>query len=269
MRKLIVVAYFVGIILLAWTAAGIREPHLASPTVVNVPAGGLVIPVVGVKASDLRDSFTAHRAGHDHRAIDILAPRGTPVLAAVDGSVRKLFVSRAGGITLYEYDLAGERSYYYAHLDGYASGIREGLAVHRGDVLGYVGTTGNAPANTPHLHFAISVRPSKDCGDRGYHSHERGESERRWEHQRRCTGSIHQIDYRARQHPGSDIEEQQHQEHGSHLTTAHVKERERNQRKDAKRKRLPVTQHERSEHQQQCVGQCRQSQQTLPGHRGR
>lgn len=81
------------------------------------------------------------------------------MLAAVDGVVRKLFLSRAGGITLYEYDLAGERSYYYAHLDRYADGVREGLAVHRGDVLGYVGTTGNAPPGTPHLHFAIDILP--------------------------------------------------------------------------------------------------------------
>ena len=122
-------------------------------------AGATLIPVQGVHASQLKSTFNEGRAGHLHHAIDILAPRGTPVLAAVDGTVRKLFVSGAGGITLYEYDLAGERSYYYAHLDGYAPGIREGLALRRGDVLGYVGTTGNAPATTPHLHFAIEVLP--------------------------------------------------------------------------------------------------------------
>jgi len=117
------------------------------------------IPVAGVLPSQLKSSFNEGRVGHLHHAIDILAPRGTPVLAAVDGIVRKLFVSRAGGITLYEFDRRGERSYYYAHLDGYASGMREGLEVHRGDVLGYVGATGNAPANTPHLHFAIDILP--------------------------------------------------------------------------------------------------------------
>ena len=123
----------------------------------------LVMPVAGVQPSQLKDTFNEARAGHYHHAIDILAPRGTPVLAAVDGTVRKLFFSRAGGITLYEYDLAGERSYYYAHLDSYAPGIREGLAVHRGDVLGYVGTTGNAPETTPHLHFAIeNLPPTKE-----------------------------------------------------------------------------------------------------------
>jgi murein DD-endopeptidase MepM/ murein hydrolase activator NlpD len=125
-----------------------------SPTSYN-----LIIPVEGIRANQLKSTFNEGRAGHIHHAIDILAPRGTPVLAAVDGTVRKLFLSRAGGITLYEFDNAGERSYYYAHLDSYAAGIREGLAVHRGDVLGYVGTTGNAPESTPHLHFAIEILP--------------------------------------------------------------------------------------------------------------
>jgi len=137
---------------LAAPAAGRREAS-------RPEAGAPMIPVKGVVASQLKSTFNEGRVGHLHHAIDILAPRGTPVIAAVDGTVRKLFVSRAGGITLYEYDLAGERSYYYAHLDAYAPGIREGLAVHQGDVLGYVGTTGNAPANTPHLHFAIDVLP--------------------------------------------------------------------------------------------------------------
>jgi peptidoglycan LD-endopeptidase LytH len=156
---MIVVAYFAGIVLLAWNAAGIREPQQLLRTVINVPAGSLVIPVVGVKASELRNSFTAHRAGHDHRAIDILAPRGTPVVAAVDGNVRKLFTSAAGGITIYEADAANNLMYYYAHLDRYADGLREGMPLRRGDVIGYVGTTGNAPRNTPHLHFAIVVLP--------------------------------------------------------------------------------------------------------------
>ena len=134
--------------------------HAAAMTAPVRPAHSTpLIPVKGVHASQLKSTFNEGRAGHLHHAIDILAPRGTPVLAAVDGTVRKLFVSRAGGITLYEYDLAGERSYYYAPLDGYAPGIREGVALHRGDVLGYVGTTGNAPANTPHLHFAIDILP--------------------------------------------------------------------------------------------------------------
>ncbi len=135
-------------------ALGAGRPEPSRPE-----AGAPLIPVRGIQPSQLKSTFNEGRVGHYHHAIDILAPRGTPVLAAVDGTVRKLFVSRAGGITLYEFDRAAERSYYYAHLDSYAAGIHEGLPVHRGDVLGYVGTTGNAPPTTPHLHFAISVLP--------------------------------------------------------------------------------------------------------------
>jgi murein DD-endopeptidase MepM/ murein hydrolase activator NlpD len=119
----------------------------------------LLIPVQGVSASDLRDTFTQARSGgRVHDAIDILAPRGTPVLAAVDGTIRKLFLSRAGGLTIYEFDAAQRRVYYYAHLDRYAD-IREGDAIRRGAVIGYVGTTGNAPPQTPHLHFAVEDLP--------------------------------------------------------------------------------------------------------------
>ncbi|HEX3583368.1 MAG TPA: M23 family metallopeptidase [Thermoanaerobaculia bacterium] len=122
-------------------------------------SGALLIPVQGVVASDLRDTFTQARSGgRVHDAIDILAPRGTPVLAAVDGTIRKLFLSRAGGLTIYEFDAAQRRVYYYAHLDRYAD-IREGDAIRRGAVIGYVGTTGNAPPQTPHLHFAIEDLP--------------------------------------------------------------------------------------------------------------
>ena len=122
----------------------------------------MVIPVVGVSAHSLKPSFDEARAGHLHHAIDILAPRGTPVVAAVDGSIRKLFSSGAGGITIYQFDDDQALVYYYAHLDRYADDVREGMRVHRGDVIGYVGTTGNAPANTPHLHFAIArLTPAK------------------------------------------------------------------------------------------------------------
>jgi peptidoglycan LD-endopeptidase LytH len=159
MRKVIVVAYFAGIVLLAWNAAGVREPRQGLPADVKLPVGSLAIPVVGVQASELRDSFSAHRAGHEHQAIDILAPRGTPVVAAVDGRVRKLFTSAAGGISIYETDPSENIIYYYAHLDRYADGLLEGMPLRRGDVIGYVGTTGNAPRNTPHLHFAIVILP--------------------------------------------------------------------------------------------------------------
>jgi murein DD-endopeptidase MepM/ murein hydrolase activator NlpD len=124
------------------------------------PSGdGLLIPVVGIKASQLVDTFDEGRAGHTHHAIDILAPRGTSVVATADGRIRKLFSSGDGGITIYEGDRTGHRMYYYAHLDHYADGLLEGNVVRRGEVIAFVGTTGNAPKNTPHLHFAVFDLP--------------------------------------------------------------------------------------------------------------
>jgi len=117
------------------------------------------MPVLGVQPSELKSTFDQARAGHIHHALDILAPRGTPVVAAVDGTIRKLFNSGAGGITIYQFDGDETFVYYYAHLDRYALGIREGIRVKRGEVIGYVGTTGNAPEGTPHLHFAIARLP--------------------------------------------------------------------------------------------------------------
>jgi murein DD-endopeptidase MepM/ murein hydrolase activator NlpD len=119
------------------------------------PGVHILIPVAGVERSALRPSFDEGRVGHLHHAIDILAPHGTPVVAAVDGRIQKLFASGSGGLTIYEFDRAGEFVYYYAHLDSYEPSLVEGMDVTQGTVIGYVGTTGNAPANTPHLHFAI------------------------------------------------------------------------------------------------------------------
>ncbi|MDB5964365.1 MAG: peptidase, partial [Polaromonas sp.] len=117
----------------------------------------LLIPVQGILAKDLRDTFDEGRDGNrrGHEAIDILAPRGTPVLAATDGRIAKLFLSKPGGLTVYEFDAAGRFAYYYAHLDRYADGLAEGQAVQRGSVIGYVGSTGNASPDAPHLHFTI------------------------------------------------------------------------------------------------------------------
>ena len=112
-------------------------------------------PIRGLRIADLRDTFSETRSGHRHEAIDILAPRGTPVRAAVSGTIRKLFLSKAGGNTIYEFDDAGVYCYYYAHLDGYAKELREGMRVERGSVIGFVGSTGNADPRTPHLHFAV------------------------------------------------------------------------------------------------------------------
>lgn len=112
-------------------------------------------PISGLALADLRDSFEEVHSGHRHEAIDILEPRGTPVHAVVSGTIRKLFLSKPGGNTIYQFDEMGVYCYYYAHLDRYSEGLREGVHVERGDVIGFVGSTGNADARTPHLHFAI------------------------------------------------------------------------------------------------------------------
>jgi murein DD-endopeptidase MepM/ murein hydrolase activator NlpD len=117
----------------------------------------LKIPVEGADEDDLRDTFADSRGGgRAHEALDIMAPRHTQVLAADDGVIKKLYNSRGGGgITIYQFDPTETYSYYYAHLDRYAANLHEGQTVRRGDVIGYVGSTGNASPNAPHLHFAI------------------------------------------------------------------------------------------------------------------
>lgn len=118
----------------------------------------LLIPVSGVSADQLNDTFNDARGERrGHEAIDIMAPTGTPVLAVDDGVIVKLFNSKPGGLTVYQFDDAAELAYYYAHLDRYADGLAEGQSVNRGDLIGYVGYTGNANPNGPHLHFAIFV----------------------------------------------------------------------------------------------------------------
>ncbi len=112
-------------------------------------------PIRGLALANLRDMFEEVHNGHPHEAIDILEPRGTPVRAVVSGTVRKLFRSKPGGNTIYQFDEMEVYCYYYAHLEGYGKGLREGMRVERGDVIGFVGSTGNADARTPHLHFAI------------------------------------------------------------------------------------------------------------------
>jgi murein DD-endopeptidase MepM/ murein hydrolase activator NlpD len=131
------------------------------PEVTGFPSGdlrgrNLTLPVQGIKREDLTDTFNDMRGtSRRHEGLDVLAPRNTPVLAVEDGTVAKLFVSKAGGLTVYQFDPASQYAYYYAHLERYADGLTEGAPVKRGQVLGYVGTTGNAPRDTPHLHFAI------------------------------------------------------------------------------------------------------------------
>jgi murein DD-endopeptidase MepM/ murein hydrolase activator NlpD len=117
----------------------------------------LLIPVQGVRAEELRDTFTDARSeGRVHDAIDIMAPRNAPVVAAADGRVVKLFRSAKGGITLYQLAAADEHIvFYYAHLERYADGLTEGHVARRGETLAYVGDTGNASPGNTHLHFQI------------------------------------------------------------------------------------------------------------------
>ena len=127
-----------------------------APEAKDLDARNLVIPVQGIAPDKLVRSYhDARGGGREHEAIDILAPTGTPVVAVEDGTIAKLFFSKAGGITIYQFDPGKEYSYYYAHLDRYADGLKEGAQVRRGQVLGYVGISGNAPKDTPHLHFAV------------------------------------------------------------------------------------------------------------------
>jgi murein DD-endopeptidase MepM/ murein hydrolase activator NlpD len=127
-----------------------------APEALDLTARKLTIPVAGFPADKLVRSYHDARSGQrEHEAIDILAPRNTPVVAVEDGTLAKLFTSKAGGLTVYQFDPGQHYSYYYAHLERYADGLKEGDPVHRGQVLGYVGTSGNAPKETPHLHFAV------------------------------------------------------------------------------------------------------------------
>jgi murein DD-endopeptidase MepM/ murein hydrolase activator NlpD len=128
----------------------------ASPAAPN--SSSLLIPVEGVRPEQLRDTFQDSRSeGRVHDAIDIPAPRGTPVLAAADGRIVKLFQSVPGGITLYQLGADNHTIYYYAHLDRYVDGLKEGYFARRGEVIAYVGDTGNAGAGNYHLHFSVLI----------------------------------------------------------------------------------------------------------------
>jgi peptidoglycan LD-endopeptidase LytH len=117
----------------------------------------LRLPIDGITPAVLQGSFNEARGDSRHEAVDIAAPRNTPVHALEDGTIARLFVSQLGGNTIYQTDPTGEYVYYYAHLEGYEPTIKEGDKVKRGQVIGFVGTSGNAPPNTPHLHLSISI----------------------------------------------------------------------------------------------------------------
>jgi peptidoglycan LD-endopeptidase LytH len=132
-------------------------PAPASAVVADLKARDLRVPIDDAKVETMKGGFEARRdrGARPHEAVDILAPRNTPVHAVEDGTIAKLFLSKAGGITIYQFDPTGRYCYYYAHLDHYTSGLKEGLKVSRGEVIGYVGSTGNASPSAPHLHFSI------------------------------------------------------------------------------------------------------------------
>lgn len=144
----------------------VRESHVALPAGVSpddyryLRDRHLLIPVANAKLARIPDSFEDARDGQRrHHAVDIMAPRGTPVIAADEGHVLKLRTGGAGGITLYAVDPKSRFVYYYAHLDHYREGISEGESIARGDTIGFVGTSGNAPPDTPHLHFQVMRMP--------------------------------------------------------------------------------------------------------------
>jgi peptidoglycan LD-endopeptidase LytH len=142
-----------------------KEPVIGSPptpaisgtvaTSGDIPRGELRPPIDGNDPATWKGGFAERRGARPHEAVDILAPRNTPIHAVDNGVVAKLFNSKAGGITIYQFDQKGRLCYYYAHLERYAEGLQEGERVTRGQLIGYVGTSGNAPPNTPHLHFAV------------------------------------------------------------------------------------------------------------------
>jgi len=174
-RKIAIVLLLAAVAYICWVIAlnlgnGDRpRPSMASgpvkssggtPVVVpsSAPPGATIIPVAGLRRDQLADTFDDARGeGRVHDAIDIMAPRGTPVIAAAAGTVEKIFDSKLGGHTLYIRRDGGAWIDYYAHLDGYAAGLVEGAKVKRGQIIATVGSTGDADAEAPHLHYAINM----------------------------------------------------------------------------------------------------------------
>lgn len=161
--KLHAAAVAIGTIVIsaAYGAAPQEKVDIAAATQ-TLASKSLAFPVRGYERA-LRDTFDERRGNVPHEALDIMAPRGTAVVAVDDGTVAKLFNSVAGGITIYQFDPSMTLAYYYAHLDRYAPGLEQGGKVKRGQVIGYVGSTGNARAGAPHLHFTVyALGPKKE-----------------------------------------------------------------------------------------------------------
>jgi murein DD-endopeptidase MepM/ murein hydrolase activator NlpD len=129
----------------------------AKQAVAELRSRRLLFPITGFNPERVKNSYNETRGNQLHEAVDILAPRNTPIMAVEDGTIAKLFLSKPGGITIYEFDPSKRFIYYYAHLEKYADGLKDGETVKRGQVIGFVGTSGDAPPDTPHLHFSISM----------------------------------------------------------------------------------------------------------------
>lgn len=138
--------------------AGPLSPGVTDADLTALWARQLMVPVSGLEPEAVRNDYEARRGARAHLALDMLAPRGTPVLAADDGRVGRLGTTPVGGNIIYATDPEDRFVYYYAHLDRHARGLSVGDQIRKGDLIGYVGTTGNAPANTPHLHFQVMLR---------------------------------------------------------------------------------------------------------------
>lgn len=158
---LLLLIFVIAAIALLFMMGPIEERSKPDPapsaSAITAATGDLVIPVAGVQSGQLTDTWGQSRAAgaREHHAIDIMAPRGTPVVAAAPGRVEKLFDSDDGGHTIYVRSPDGGTIYYYAHLDAYYPGLAEGRQVKAGDVIATVGSTGNASPDAPHLHFEI------------------------------------------------------------------------------------------------------------------
>ncbi|GGX77716.1 peptidoglycan DD-metalloendopeptidase family protein [Massilia dura] len=151
-----------GVPLPASDLPGVQPPVPVPPAAtsfdidVKPTIGPLLVPVAGVSPKELADTFGQARGSErQHEALDIPAAKGTPVLAVADGKVVKLFTSKPGGLTVYQFDPSEKYAYYYAHLDSYAPELKEGQPIRRGQMIGHVGVTGNSDPDAPHLHFAI------------------------------------------------------------------------------------------------------------------
>ena len=145
----------------AGTAADLSASAVAAAGMAELRSRHIILPVATV-TGPIDDSFDAERDDGErtHHAIDIMAPRGTPILSADDGRVLRMSSNKLGGITMYTTDPDGQLVYYYAHMERYNDAMTAGREIIKGDTLGFVGTTGNAPPNMPHLHFQVMVMPA-------------------------------------------------------------------------------------------------------------